>query len=347
MLYVTTRTKDDVFTSNRALSESRGPDGGFFVPMRLQAMDANTLEELSKKTFSSNVAEIVNYLFNTKLDGWGIEFAIGRYPVKIVRVGSRTLVAETWHNPMWKFERLARGVEKAIRQSDQISRIPTDWLMIGARIAVLFGVFGDLLRDGCPEKDGVVDIAVPCGNFSAPMAAWYARKMGLPIGNIIVCCNENSGAWNLLHKGEIRTDAAEAATETPLCDYAVPPDLERLISASLGSEAALRFSQICRKGGSFYLEPEEQELLRRGIYASVVSQKRMENTLCNRFSTHGYICDPYTALCFSGVSDYRAATGEGRQVLILSEYAPVHFLEQIARYMGISEKELKEKLDQQ
>ncbi len=347
MLYVTTRTKDDVFTANRALSESRGPNGGFFVPMRLQSVEPEILRRLPEKSFSSNVAEIVNLLFNTQLDGWGIEFAIGRYPVRIVRVGSRNLVAETWHNPMWKFERLARGVEKAVRQSDQISRIPTDWLMIGARIAVLFGLFGQMIRDSFLEAGGVVDIAVPCGNFSAPMAAWYARQMGLPIGNIIVCCNENSGAWNLLHKGEVRTDAAEIATETPLCDYAVPPDLERLIFSCLGREAALKFSQVCTKGGSYYLEPLEQEQLRRGIYASVVSQKRMENTLCNRFATHGYICDPYTALCFSGVSDYRAATGEGRQVLIVSEYAPTHFTEQINRYMGFSEIERKEKLDQQ
>ena len=34
MLYVTTRNNRDAYTARRALTENRGPDGGFFVPFR-------------------------------------------------------------------------------------------------------------------------------------------------------------------------------------------------------------------------------------------------------------------------------------------------------------------------
>ena len=190
MLYVTTRSNKETYTSARALSEDRAPDGGFFVPMRLPLFDNRKIQELGKKNFSQNVAEIINLFFGTRLDSWSLEFAIGRYPVKIIPISSREVVAETWHNPAWKFERLARGIEKAILQSDKISPKASDWLMVASRIAVLFGVFGELLKDG---SEMPIDLAVPSEDFSGAMAAWYAREMGLPIGNILCCCNDNNG----------------------------------------------------------------------------------------------------------------------------------------------------------
>ena len=116
MLYLTTRRKNDTHTAAVALSNDRGPDGGFYVPLKLPRLDQRQIRKLGENSFSQNVAEVINLFFGTKLDGWAIEFAIGRYPVKIHSIGSRELVAETWHNPVWKFERLAKGIEKGSAQ---------------------------------------------------------------------------------------------------------------------------------------------------------------------------------------------------------------------------------------
>ena len=345
MLYVTTRIKQDAFTANRALSESRGPEGGFFVPMRLPRMEAPQVAALGEKSFSQNAADVLNALFGTELDSWAVEFAIGRYPVKLVRIESRTTVAETWHNPIWRFERLVRGVEKAIRQSDQISKEPSDWLVIAARIAVLFGIFGDLIRDGSVSTANPMDIAVPSGNFSACAAAWYARQWGLPIGNIVVCCNENGGVWNLFNKGEIRTDAVAVKTATPDCDYTVPTDLERLIYGALGADETKRFCEACRRGGTYYLRPEQVKVLRKGIYVSVVSQKRLESTIPQLYQVSGYLPDPYTALVYSGLIDYRSRTAEGKNVLILSDESPAFSFGFLAKCLGVTPAELKKRIE--
>ena len=69
MLYVTTRIGEDGFTSFRALSENRGPEGGFFVPMRLPRFDQGQMEALVQKTFSQSVADILNLFFGTQMDG--------------------------------------------------------------------------------------------------------------------------------------------------------------------------------------------------------------------------------------------------------------------------------------
>ena len=345
MLYVTTRVKNDTFTASHALNEDRGPEGGFFVPFRLPRLTKEQLKEIEAGSFSQNAARIVNLLFGTQLDSWAVEFAIGRYPVKTVSVGNRTMVAETWHNPAWRFERLARGIEKAIRQSDDICAMPTDWLLTGARMAVLFGIFGDLMKNGAASADAPIDVVVPTGDFSGPMACWYAKQMGLPIHNVVCCCNENGGAWNLIHKGELRTDAALIKTETPLCDHVVPAGIERLIFGTLGIEETVEFSETSRRGGNYYLEPHQLQELRKGVYATVVSRRQMESAVASLWSSAGYLGDPYTALCVGGIGSYRSKSGESRTALVISEESPTHLLPLLARCLGTTAAELKKAID--
>jgi len=339
---LTTRSKQDTYTAARALAEDRGPDGGFFVPFKLPRFEDSEIRELGNKSFSQNVAEIINLFFGTKLDSWSVEFAIGRYPMKLVPITGREIVAETWHNPQWRFERLARGLEKAVLQSDQISPVPTDWLMIVSRIAVLFGIFGQLIKDG---TDMPMDVAVPTGDFSAPMAAWYARQMGLPIDNILCCCNDNNGTWRLLHKGEIRTDTAAVPTATPQCDHAVAKDLERLIFGTLGFQAAAAFAQAVQSGQTCYLEPDQLQILRKGMYAPVTGLRRLESAVSNLYQNCRYLPDAYTALCYSGILDYRSVTGESGKVLIISEESPGYSFEFLAKCLGLSPWELKNRLN--
>lgn len=345
MLYVTTRDARDAYTAYRALSENRCPEGGFFVPMHLPYYGENEIAALADKCFSQNVAEILNHFFGSHLDGRSLELGTGRYPVKIHSLNSRTLVAECWHNPVYHFERLVHGIEKALRQSDRISKQPSDWLVIASRIAVLFGVVGQLLQDGTFSPTQKLDIALPSGNFSAPMAAWYARAMGLPVGTIICCCNENTALWNLFHKGQLPTGATAVRTHTPQNDYAVPEDLERLIFSALGRQEAERFCQICRLGGNYLLEYEQLKRLRDGMQIRVISDKRTASTIPNLYKSTGIVADPDTALAYSGLMDYRAAAGESRMALLLSEQSPLFSQQFVSACMNITPAELKQILD--
>lgn len=341
MLYVTTRINTDAFTPRRALTEDRGPEGGLFLPMRMPAFSAAELEAMKKRSFGENVAAVMNLLFGSKLSGWSIEFAIGRYPVRLVDLSSKVTVAETWHNPDWKFERLAKNLARAVTDIGE-EPVVTDWMMIAARIGVLCGIFGELMRSGL---DSTVDIAVPSGDFSAPMAAWYARAWGLPIGNIIVCCNENNAIWSLLHQGELRTDAVAQQTMLPNCDHALPKDLERLIYSALGSGENARYRQVCRVGGNYSLQEFPLSRLRDGMYASVVSGPRTESKILNIYKDNGYVSDPYTALCYSGLLDYRSQTGQSGPALILSEESPAFCVDWIGQCLGLSRRELKDRLN--
>ena len=317
----------------------RGPDGGLFVPMRLPQLTGEEISEMTGASFGQGMSSVLNLFFGTTLDSWNVDFAIGRYPARVVNLGARVFCGEVWHNPHWRFSRLVKNLQKTLLNEPM--PIPSEWLLLSARIGAIFGLYGELCESGCLGADGTFDVAVPSGDFSAPMAVWYARKMGLPIANIICICNENSAPWNLLHQGSMRMDAATVKTTTPDCDQNVPAGLERLIYETLGSTECLRYCALREKGSTYYLDELSVSGLRTGMYVSVVSRNRVDSMIGNLYKTAEYIADPYTALAFSGLIDYRSRTGESRPALVLSEVSPAYFLETVSRGLGITSKELK------
>ena len=345
MLYVTTRVNNDAFTAFRALSENRGPEGGFYVPMRMPYFSGDEIAKLAENSFSQNVANILNLFFGTKLNGYDIELAIGRYPVKEVSLNSRIIVANAWHNPRQRFDRLVSGLKKAIRQSDQINEVPSDWFVIASRIAIMFALWGRLLQNKLIPAHQKIDFAVSSGDFSAFMAAWYARNMGLPLETIICCCTENNGIWNLFHKGTIRTDAQVLHTYTPACDYAIPADLERLIFALSDVEEVRRFCDIYRVGGTYEVAEDMLTRLREGVHIRVVGSKQVASVIPNLYKITGYIADPYTALSYGGLMDYRAVTGSSRHALIVSDESPLFSFDYVCRCMNLEPTEIKSKFE--
>ena len=332
MLYVTTRSGREQYPALRTLGQDRGPDGGAYVPFRLPVCSREEIESLKEKDFGSCMALVLEKLFFPRLDGVELSFAIGRNPVKIVTMSHRIAVAEMWHNIRWNFDWVVRELTQRLRTERQLSVPVTEWADIAVRISALFGIFGQLLRSGIVDYDHGMDVAVAAGDFSLPMAAWYAREMGLPIGNVI-CAGEQSGTWELLHHGEVRTSE-------PL-----PEGLERLIFGRLGAEAVQRYLAVSSRGGVYAPKPEEAELLRQGMYAAVVSGRRTERTIANVYRTNSYLLGAETAAVYAGLQDYRATAGEGRLALILAQHRPVGDLDTVAAAIGADPQTLKAQLE--
>ena len=176
------------------------------------------------------------------------------------------------------------------------------------------------------------------------MACWYAKGMGLPIGNIICCCNENAALWDFFCHGQLRTDGVAVNTLIPAADVAVPDGLERLLAAFGGPEEAEFFAEKVRQGVTYYVEDGFLNRIRKGIYVTVSSEKRVRETIPSTFSTHGYLLTPADALAYAGLQDYRARTGEMPTALIMTEKSPALEQEQLAEILGISEESLRQYL---
>ena len=337
MLYVSTRNNRDAFTAQRALWENRAPDGGLYLPLRMPEFSAEDIRSLGEKSFGQNVADILNLLFNQKLAGWDVDFCIGRYPIRLPFLRHRILMAESWHNPDWNYDRLVNNLVSHLCDE---TAVPGDWIKIAVRIAVLFGIFGELKRMGIETAD----ISVVSGDFSAPISAWYARQWGLPIRNIICCCNENGALWDFICRGQLRTDGVAVPTVVPEGDIAVPEGLERLIGLYGGPEEVERYVDILHRGGIYYAEDSLLHRLRQGIYVTVSSERRILATIPTVWSTHRYLLCAASALAYAGLQDYRGRTGEMRTALILTEKSPRLDQTLVAHTLGIEEQEVIRRL---
>jgi threonine synthase len=344
VLYVTTRNDQEVYTAQRALREGRGPDGGFYVPFRDPVFSEEDICALKEKSFNRCVAEVLNVLFQTRLSSWDVDFAIGRYAVRLQMLGKRLIVSEGWHNLESDFSRIVNNLSALLQGEKSVETCPGGWVEIGIRIAVLFGIFGELMREGITDGNQKVDVSVVSGDFSAPMSAWYARKWGLPIGNIVCACNENSNLWDFICHGTLRCGDVALSTDTPHADVIVPEGLERLIHACAGTGETERYLDTVRKGETYYAEDLLLHRLRKGIYVTVSSGSRVRSTIPTVFATHSYVLSPYGALAYAGLQDYRARTGESRTALLLEERSPLLEEDTVSSALGITADALKEYL---
>ena len=343
MLYVTTRTDRDAYTNHPVLNADRGADGGLFVPRQMPSFAEAELEEVAGRSFNQNVAHILGLLYRQKVTDRDIDLVIGKHPMGLLELNSRTLVARIWHNSDWSFREFIHRLFRIFVKDP--AETPGAWFLMSVRIAVLFGIYGELMARGLVSARQPLDISVPSDDFQFPMAAWYARSWGLPIGSIICCCNENNAPWSLLHQGEMRTDSKVRHTYTAACDQAVPAGLERLISAVLGQEEARRFAAAAADGRLYKLEAAQQEQLRRGMFVSVVSQRRMEFIIPNLCRSGRWIPDPYAAMAYAGLVDHRASPGDTGMALIVSEENPVFSAEMLSRVMDITADDLRSRLE--
>ena len=326
MLYLTTRDKFDTFTASHAMKQDTAPNGGYFVPFKMPKIDVQTLSGMS---FGECVALVLNQFFGTSFTGKEVEFSIGRNPIRIKTAQQRTAIAELFRNLDGSYAKLERRLAAKICGCADSEVTITSWLSISIRIAALFGVFQELA-----DSDAPVDIALPCGDFRLIMAAWYAKEIGLPIGNIICACEQDSGVWDLLRQGQMRTSTQEKAFA----------ELERLICATLGVEEALKYFATCDEGGVYTLEAEDTKKLNNGIFCAVVSNDRVGNVISSVYRTNSCVLAPETAISYSGLMDYRAKTGESRAALLLADSNPADHASLIAGAMHITEKELRELL---
>lgn len=334
MLYLSTRSKTDSFTAYRALMEQRAPDGGFFVPFRLSSFSEEQLNKLSQASFSENVAFILNYFFSTELSGWDVDCLIGRNATKVTAMSRRVIAATVWNNPARDYRYVvSRLAEKLTGSADLRS---FSWVRLAIRIAVLFGLHAQVYKLGAQQYD----VACADGNLEGLMAAWYAKKMGLPIQVILCACNENSAPWELFHRGQLDASAPVITTSTPGLDVQIPVQLERLIFETLGYEQTQRYLNIASQRLVYMPDAEALSSINAGLFASVISNRRIESVIGSAYRSSGVLLDPYSAIAYGALQDYRTKTGENRYTLLVSDLSPDQFHPFVSKATGLTREEI-------
>lgn len=343
MLYLSTRNKNDIQTAYKAIHNDRCTDDGLYVPFHLPVYTEAEITQLAENSFSTNVAQIINLFFGAGLSGWDVDFLLGRNCARLNTMKHHVLVGELWRNPEGDFSYFVQALSRRIRKENPAAA-PTQWVTVAVRIAAIFGIYGMLLAENAVTAGETIDVAVPTNDFAMPMAAWYARKMGLPIGNIICGCNENGALWDLVNLGELPTGNTVVKTATPLSDMAVPTGIEQWIYECLSPEEVCRYAQALSRGRTYFPPEEEKMIWGEGTFAAVISVSRVHSLIHNVFRNSDLIIGPYDTLAYGSLLDYRAKTGQGGTAILLSERSPACDSEVVATALKMNVTELQKRL---
>ena len=309
MLYISSRSKTDSFTAYRTLCSDYAPDGGVFIPYQIPQFSADELAQMRAKPFGQIVADILNLLFSAKLTSWDVDICTGKQSIRTKEIPHRMLLVENYHNPSGNYSYMEEHLFRKLAGKDAAEK-PTCWAKIAFRIALLFGIYS-VLFEQCRNP---IDICVNAKDLIDPVAAWYAKKMGLPIRRIICSCTDNGALWDLTQRGEMNTSA--------VADECQIKQIEAILHYHFGNAAAEQLHRTFVKNSIFRTNEEELSVLSSELSAAVVGTERISELVRSVKKICNYDITDAAAVCYGGLQDYRAATGDICDTLILVDQRP-------------------------
>jgi threonine synthase len=171
-----------------------------------------------------------------------------------------------------------------------------NWARLLAQVVYYFaGYF-----QATSSNDGLVDFAVPTGNFGNICAGHVARSMGLPIRRLVLATNENDVLDEFFRTGRYRVRSAGETHETssPSMDISKASNFERFVFDALGRDATRTralFAEI-ETQRSFTLAAAERE--RVAAFGFTSGRSTGADRLATIRDVHartGEVIDPHTA----------------------------------------------------
>ncbi len=208
-----------------------------------------------------------------------------------------------------------------------------NWCRIMAQIVYYFYA---ALQLGAPHREMI--FSVPTGNFGDVFAGFIAKKMGLPIKQLIVATNKN----DILHRFFAENDYSRSElvqTLSPSMDIQVSSNFERFLFY-LYDQDGKKIADIMddfQKGGSISVESDKIAKARELFSSCSSSDREIRDNILQIFNDTGEILDPHTA---TGVAaSHQCREDFGIPAIILATAHPAKFPDAIEQ-AGLTQPEL-------
>lgn len=180
-----------------------------------------------------------------------------------------------------------------------------------------------------------VNFSVPTGNFGDIFAGYVAKRMGLPVGKLILATNENNILERFIHEG-VYMPGDFRMTYSPSMDIQVASNFERYLYYVLDENAAEvdRLMKQFKTEGEISIPEEALRKVQAEFAAHGVGGQECLDTISDYQAKFDYLLDPHTAC---GVAAADRCSGEGEVTISLATAHPAKFDEAI-RLCGIEQK---------
>ncbi len=198
---------------------------------------------------------------------------------------------------------------------------------LAPQIVYYFSAYCDLVGNGRIENGEKINITVPTGNFGNILAAYYAKRMGLPVARFVCASNRNNILTDFLRTGVYDRNRSFYTTTSPSMDILISSNLERLLYHLYGDrpEPVAALMESLKKTGKYTVAPEVFEKLRSEFSGGFCDDAATAETIGSTFREHHYLCDTHTAVALNVYRQYGKETLDRTPCVIASTASPFKF----------------------
>lgn len=191
-----------------------------------------------------------------------------------------------------------------------------NWARIMAQIVYYFY---SALALGAPAR--TVNFCVPTGNFGDIYAGYIAKKLGLPIGKLIIATNKNDILARTMKTG-IYSASSVSASLSPSMDIQISSNFERLLF-DLHERNGAKIKSMMQDFNAkrtLTLEPAAYAQLQREFASFSCSDEQTLTTIENCYKTNGELLDPHTAVALHAATQFTRGNGSnGKETQVNSQ----------------------------
>ena len=186
--------------------------------------------------------------------------------------------------------------------------------------------YAKLLEAGEIEKGENINVVVPTGNFGNILAAYFAKRMGLPVKTLVCASNDNKVLYDFFKTGVYDKNRPFILTSSPSMDILISSNLERLIYLSTGCDAEetkKRMEELSKDGK--YSVTDEMRARMADFVGGYADQAANAAEIKRLYDETGYMIDTHTGVASCVYHNYVKETGDTKKTVIASTASPYKF----------------------
>jgi len=208
-----------------------------------------------------------------------------------------------------------------------------NWGRLLPQIVYYFSAYCDLMASGEIDHEGeAVNIVVPTGNFGNILAAYYAKKMGLPVHKFICASNSNNVLTEFLNTGVYNRSRHFYTTISPSMDILVSSNLERLLYDLTNGDSSkvAGWMKELAVTGKYQVDDNILKQLRELFYAGCCDDDATKATIQEMQHVENYLCDTHTAVAVNVYHQYVRDTNDiDTPAIVVSTASPYKFADSV------------------
>ena len=206
---------------------------------------------------------------------------------------------------------------------------------LAPQVMYYFKAYADLVKVGRIKVGDKVHFVVPTGNFGDILAGYFAKLLGLPVGQLVCASNANDVLTEFISTGRYNKSRPFYKTNSPSMDILVSSNLERLLYLLCGDEkyVASLMEQLNTKG-TYQISDEMLMKLQALFACGCCDDEAAGKTIGKIWAHEKYLCDPHTAVAWTVADQFIAQQTDQAPVVVLATASPYKFPAAVLQALG-------------